>query len=137
MKKTTKDERLPLRQGDVLLVPIQTPADAELAPAPKDKRGIVLAEGETSFHHHWVFGRGAKLAHFRDSARVTKVLFVGRDGADLRVVGGGAGGVDRHESVNERAKKLGVDGLTPGAWEVRTQRQYTAEDELRSRAVAD
>jgi hypothetical protein len=130
-KKTTKRTggaaRLPVRQGDVLLVPIAAPAVADTTPAPTDARGLVLAEGESSGHHHQVFGRGCKLAHYRESARVVRVLFVGESGADLRVVGGGAGGVDRHERV----------ALAPGAWEVRTQRAFSHEDERLSRPVQD
>jgi hypothetical protein len=126
-KKTGAVVRLPVRQGDVLLVPISEPAASDLAAAPTDARGLVLAEGESSGHHHQVFGRGCKLAHYRESARVARVLFVGESGADLRVVGGGAGGVDRHEPV----------ALAPGAWEVRTQRAFSHEDERLSRPVQD
>lgn len=126
-KKNVKSETLPVRQGDVLLLPIQEPAEGVLELAPKDPRGIVLAEGETSGHHHQVFG-GAKLFRYRDTAAsMSRVLVVGAEGADLRVVGGGSGGVDRHVPVS----------LSPGAWEVRTQRQFSAEDERQSRQVAD
>lgn len=115
-----------VRQGDVLLVRRSDVNEKDLTPAPKDARGVVLAEGESSGHHHQVFGRGAKLMHFRDASAIARVLVVPRT-AELRVVGGGSGGVDRHTPIK----------LSPGTWEVRTQRAYSVEDDLRSRAVAD
>jgi len=106
-----------LRQGDVLL--IQCKVDpAKLAPVPKDARGIVLADGESSFHHHAVFGRGCKLFAFRDGG-AARVLTVGRSGAEVRVVGGGSGGVARHLPIE----------LAPGQWEIRLQRSWSLEDE--------
>lgn len=116
-----------IRQGDVLLQRADDVDVTELSPAPKDARGIVLAEGETSGHHHAVFGRGTKLFAFRsNSARQERVLVVGRGGAEVRVVGGGSGGVDRHTPVS----------LTPGKYRVRVQRTWSAEDE-RASNVAD
>jgi hypothetical protein len=114
------------RQGDVLFKKFETKPE-DLDPAPKDARGLVLAEGETSGHFHAVFGRGSKLFNFRDGGLSARVLVVGKAGAEVRVVGGGSGGVPRHHPVS----------LSSGTWEVRTQRQWTAEDEQRSRAVAD
>ncbi len=125
----TKKKAAPVghqRQGDVCLLRLDAvPVDIE--PAPKDGRGIVLAEGESSGHHHQVFGRGSKLMRFRDSANTARVLVVGREGAEVRVVGGGSGGVARHHPIQ----------LAPGAWEVRLQRQWTSEDEAKSRVVED
>jgi hypothetical protein len=116
-----------LRQGDVLLIRVAHPEAARLELAPRDARGLVLAEGESSGHHHQVFGRGAKLFRFRDNVNAARVLVVGRGGAELRVVGGGSGGVDRHTPI----------ALAPGAWEVRTQRAWSAEDEGRAMRAAD
>jgi hypothetical protein len=114
------------RQGDVLLIETTDSRDTE--PAPKDPRGLVLAEGESSGHHHQVFGRGAKLFRFKASAALAeRLLVVGEAGAELRVVGGGGGGVDRHTPIH----------LGPGKFLVRTQRAWTAADEQRHRAVAD
>jgi hypothetical protein len=118
---TTPKKRGICRQGDVLLVPVDT-APTGVIPAPKDVRGIVLAEGETSGHHHQVFGRGAKLFAFRAEGRQERMLHVGRSGAEVRVVGGGSGGVDRHTPVS----------LKPGAYLVRVQRAWSAEDERAS-----
>lgn len=111
------------RQGDVLLMRISAKA-AELEPAPKDARGLVLAEGETSGHYHAVFGKGAKLCRYKSSA-AQRVVVVPREGCTVRVVGGGAGGVDRHTPIS----------LASGKWAVRIQRAWTSE--LASRRVTD
>lgn len=100
-----------VRQGDVLLVP--TTSTKEMTPAPKDPRGIVLAEGETSGHHHQVFGRGARLMQYKQGGQ--RVLVVADAGAEVRVVGGGSGGVPRHEPI----------ALAPGKYEVRIQRSFS------------
>ena len=110
------------RQGDVLLIATSEVGDE---PEKKDPRGIVLAEGETSGHHHAVFGRGAKLMRFRDAARQERVVIVGKGGAEVRVVGGGSGGVDRHTPIR----------LEPGRYLQRVQRSWTSENY--SRAVED
>ncbi len=113
------------RQGDVLLMRVPSVVAEKLERAPKDARGIVLAEGETSGHHHQVFGRGAKLLRFRDTS-AARVLIVGRTGAEVHVIGGGSGGVPRHLPIS----------LAPGSYEIRLQRSWTAEDE-RSSQVQD
>lgn len=114
-----------VRQGDVLLRRMDAD-ESKLEPAPKDERGLVLAEGESSGHYHRVFGRGAKLMRFREG-NMARVLIVGREGAELRVVGGASGGVARHLPIQ----------VKPGMYEVRTQRAWTAGDEARSRQMAD
>lgn len=101
------------RQGDVLLLPVRA-GDEDLEPVPADPRGLVLAEGETSGHHHAVFGAGARLCRFR--ATPGRVVVVADAGADVRVVGGGSGGVDRHTPIS----------LAPGRYEVRIQRSWTS-----------
>ncbi len=117
-----------VRQGDVLLIPVADVPDADIAPAKEDARGLVLAEGETSGHHHAVFGRGARLMRFRSEARQELVVIVGRGGAEVRVVGGESGGVPRHHPVR----------LGPGKYLARVQRQWTSADEAaRSRTVND
>jgi hypothetical protein len=127
MKKPA-DRPLICRQGDVIAIEITPPAPERLQPAPKDPRGLVLAEGESSGHHHQVFGRGCKLFAFRDASNSARVLTVGQSGAELRVVGGGTAGRPRHELVKLPGGK---------SYEIRTQRQWTAEDEMKSRAVED
>lgn len=109
------------RQGDVILIP--TTDEPNGKPAPKDPRGLVLAEGDTSGHFHAVFGRGHKL--YQRATAGERMLVVARGGAELRVVGGGAGGVDRHTPVS----------LAPGKYLVRVQRSWTSENA--SRQVQD
>ena len=116
MKKKAASERtaaIMVRQGDVLLIPVAVDIDA-LEPAPKDARGLVLAEGETSGHHHAIFGHGAKLMRYRDNTARVVALVDG--GGEVRVVGGGSGGVDRHTPIT----------LAPGRYEVRVQRSFSA-----------
>jgi len=113
-----------VRQGDVLLLRLaKRPAASTIEAAPADPRGIVLAEGETSGHHHAVFGPRARLCQYRDGGG--RVLIVEREPAEVRVVGGGSGGVDRHTPVT----------LSPGSYEVRIQRSWTSA--LASRQVQD
>lgn len=90
---------------------------------PSDPRGIVLAEGESSGHHHAVFGRGAKL--FQRSASSDRVLTVVCGGAVVRTIGGGALGLDRHIAIP----------VTPGKRIVRVQRSWTSANA--SRRVVD
>lgn len=106
-----------IRQGDVLLICVSEPRETEAKPVA-DPRGVVLAEGETSGHHHAVFGRGAKLFRFRGPS-AERLLVVGRGGAEIRVVGGESGGVPRHHPVQVAA----------GKYVVRTQREWSIEQE--------
>lgn len=113
-----------VRQGDVLLRSIPASEAGKLEPAAQSENlralevahgGIALAEGESSQHGHFIFGSGSKLMRYKASpGRV--VVVVGEAGADMRVVGGGSGGVDRHTPI----------ALAPGHYEVRIQRAYTA-----------
>ena len=103
------------RQGDVILIRVSDDAAHDVVPSPKDPRGSVLAEGETSGHHHAVFGRGHKLFRFRDASG-QQLLVTGKNGAEIRVVGGGAGGVPRHEPIQ----------VAPGKYVIRTQRSWTS-----------
>ena len=112
------------RQGDVILIPTRPAKVVDIEPAPKDSRGVVLAEGETSGHHHGVVGRGCKLFLFSDG-RADRLLTVGKAGAEVRVVGGGSGGVDRHTPIS----------LKPGNYVVRIQRSWTSASA--SRQVQD
>lgn len=111
-----------VRQGDVLLMPSDGD-DATRTEVPADPRGLVLAEGESSFHHHAVFGRGNKL--FQRAASSDRVLTVARGGAVVRTVGGGALGLDRHIAIP----------VAPGSRTVRVQRSWTSANA--SRRVSD
>jgi len=105
----------PIRQGDVLLIPT-TEESGE--PAPADKRGLVLAEGERSGHWHAVIGSGHKLFQRAGTERMLQV--VGR-GATLKVIGDES----RHAPIT----------VPPGRWLVRVQRAWTSENA--SRQVID
>lgn len=118
------DQRKPMRQGDVILIPTKDPKGSSLEPEKADPRGIVLAEGETSGHHHAVFGNGVKLMRFKDTNRIDRLLQIGGESAEVRVVGGGSGGVDRHTPIT----------IGSGSWIVRVQREW---DEARARRVED
>lgn len=115
-----------IRQGDVLLIPVDSAtATGATEPAPADARGVVLAEGETSGHHHAVVGRSVKLMRFRDGRSDRLLEIGGASGAELRVIGGGSGGVDRHTPIS----------LSPGKFIVRVQRAW--DSSARARHVQD
>lgn len=101
-----------VRQGDVLLVPVKG-RPLEALDEAKDARGVVLAEGETSGHFHAVTGGEAHLFRFRDG-RANSLLEVGTGGATVRVIGGGAGGMDRHTPI----------AVEKGLYEVRLQKRW-------------
>lgn len=100
------------RQGDVLLIP--TKSAGELGEEVVDKRGVVLAEGETSGHFHGLVGRG-KLFSFRDSARQERLLRV-ESRSKVCVVGGEVGGTARHAALT----------IEVGDYVVRVQRTWTS-----------
>lgn len=114
------------RQGDCYLLRADDVDLSLVEPAPKDPRGLVLAEGETSSHYHVVVGKGAKLMKFRDAARQERLLIVGRAGAELRVIGGGSGDIPRHTPIS----------IAPGQFLARVQRAWNVQDE-RSEMGAD
>ncbi len=110
------------RQGDVILIQRKTmPKDGEEA---LDPRGVVLAEGETSGHHHQVFGTGAKLFNYKSTT--ARFLSVPSDSAEVRVVGGEVNGVPRHTAI----------ALHKGTYEVRIQRAWDSQ-RAASERVAD
>lgn len=117
-KKTTQ-----VRQGDVLLM--RAERHGELAQEPmRDPRGVVLAEGETSHHHHAFLGRGAGAKLFRFKMGSSDYLLdTGRTGGELRVVGGASGAgettVDRHTVIQ----------ITPGKYVSRVQREWSIAQE--------
>jgi len=72
-KKTVTTAPKMYRQGDVLIVAVdELPADAtELA---RDKRGVVLAEGEVTGHAHRIPSRHANLYRSESDARFLRVM---------------------------------------------------------------
>lgn len=105
MTKTT-DTRVPLAQGDVLLIPIAAIPSGVEPIAPRGGR-LVLAEGEATGHHHAVIEREAELfAPGEASALADRYLRVGPAGAVLTH--------DEHAPI----------AVPPGDWAVRPQREY-------------
>lgn len=70
MKKTTP--RM-YRQGDVLIVAV-TDLPENLTPVKRDKRGVVLAEGEVTGHAHRIPSRHATLYRSENEARFLRVM---------------------------------------------------------------
>ena len=73
MSKPTKPKRLMLRQGDVLIVSIDSIPDnsEEIA---RSGVGIVLAEGEITGHAHRIPERHASLYRSESDARYLRVM---------------------------------------------------------------
>jgi hypothetical protein len=92
----------PLRQGDVLLIPVdRIPDDAFVV---EFGSRIVLAEGEATGHAHAVLGEGVELVEADDETRYVEVI--GPRPAKLVH--------EEHETIS----------LQPGAYEVRRQREF-------------
>jgi len=111
------------RQGDIFFIRIESDEHGDVEPVPADPRGLVLAEGETSGHHHTLYGNGAKLFRFKDgSGRLLARL---TDDGEVRVEGPSSPAArPRHHAVT----------LSKGVWEIRPQRTWTAQQ---ARKVAD
>ena len=95
-----------LRQGDVLLVRIDTITDT-VTEVPRDGRGVVLAEGEMTGHFHGITSRSATLYRSESDARF------------LRVMGPAPVALDHqeHTTVN----------IPPGDYQVVIHHEYTPE----------
>ena len=91
-----------LRQGDVLLIPVDRVPDDGAVTASGWR--VVLAEGEATGHAHAVLAEEAELVETRDG---TLYLHVG--------------GTGTAELVHEEHDTIPI---APGAYEVRRQREY-------------
>lgn len=110
-----------LRQGDVLLVPVEgIPADAASAERDEANR-IVLAVGEKSGHAHAI--RDASVTAFRNESAAEDPA--NRALVDFIMVGG-SGATLKHEYVDERKADHEPIALAPGAYRVVQQRTYSA-----------
>lgn len=116
------------RQGDVLVVPVETiPPGAQ--PADRDEHGrVVLALGEASGHAHAI--RAEDVAAFRIE---TAEQDVNRALVDFILVGG-AGAQLAHEYESGKKAEHDTLHLAPGAYRVIQQREYSPEE---LRRVAD
>jgi predicted amidohydrolase len=101
--KEASMEREPVRQGDVLLIPVDNvPADAKRK--RRTKRGIVLAEGEATGHAHVVTEPSATEYHLKG-----RRYLLAAEGVTIQH--------DEHDTLT----------LDPGAWEIIGQYEYAPE----------
>lgn len=101
-----------LRQGDVLLVPISADDVQLMGYENKNKRhrklrGLILAEGEATGHHHRVLQRGRTTARIRtatvrSTSQTARVLTVPEGGAELVH--------DEHDTIKLEAGMFLVQG---------------------------
>jgi hypothetical protein len=105
-----------LRQGDVLLVPVESVPSRARA-IVDGRRRLVLAEGEATGHAHVVRGRRAQLLAHRSPTR--HYLLVEAEPATLVH--------EEHDPIR----------IPPGSYRVVRQREYEPRAELNWRAVAD
>lgn len=108
----------PLRQGDILLVPVER-LPARLTEAKRDQHErYVLAEGEHHGHAHAL--RGPNVTAFRNEAyegdpanrAMVDFILVGGSGADLK-----------HELATGAQAEHAPVSLAPGAYKVVQQRE--------------
>jgi hypothetical protein len=104
-KEIAMREMRPLRQGDILLVPIEKMPDG-LTEVPRENGRIVLAEGEATGHLHAI---KAPEASFRAE--------------DLEEIEGRFLAVEAEVALEHPEHDTIV--LEPGAYEVRRQREYS------------
>ena len=98
----------PIRQGDVLLVPIKAWPKAVLPVAPEDGR-VILARGEATGHHH-SFAMSDRVALFRED---------GNGGGLFLMVSGEAAALQHQEHDTLQ--------IPVGKWRVQGQREYSPE----------
>lgn len=123
---TTK--RVPIAQGDVLLIPRRSvPGDSREAATEAGRH--ILALGESTGHSHSVLAnRAAMFVADRPASGAALTigwLKVGTDGVAVEHL---------NADMATRADHLPID-LAPGIWEIRRQREWTDENE--PRIVAD
>lgn len=97
-------KRLPIRQGDVLLVPVESiPAKAKVK--ARDKGRVIIAYGEVTGHAHQIANPDSVGA---------EILTVGESATFIRLT-------KKAQLVHEEHGTLEV---LPGAWEYRPQREW-------------
>lgn len=113
-------ERLPVRQGDVLLLPVEDATPG--TPVAREGGRLILAHGEATGHHHAI-------------ADADVELFTIADGTDT------AAGLDLLLRVRSRAgatlthQEHGAVPVAKGDWIVRKPREYVRQ--AAPRPVAD
>lgn len=103
-----------LRQGDVLLIPMESMPAGQLSSVERENGRIVLAHGEITGHAHAIVDESAELVTAEQAAELY-LLVHGTEGVDL---------------VHEEHDTIRVPGAADGgtvAYEVRRQREYAPE----------
>jgi hypothetical protein len=113
-ENTVKNAKM-IRQGDVLLVPVDEIPD-EVRPVARVRGALILAEGELSGHAHAILDERADLYEFvaEDDIDEMRRRFLKVE-AEVALV---------HEEHAQIA-------LTPGTYEVRRQREYAPQERFR------
>lgn len=107
-KKTKKAERFMVRQGDVMVVAVDSiPTGAE--PVALDAGRVVLAYGEVTGHAHAFSRAASRSLSLRQDEKGLRYLDVGGGGATLRH--------EEHAPIE----------IPPGRYQVVRQREYTPE----------
>ena len=100
--------RKPIRQGDVLLVPVSS-APKNTKPVPRDAGRVILAYGEVTGHCHAIVDEHAEMVSVEDANELYLMVY-GTDSATLTH--------DEHASLT----------IDPGTYRVVYQREYVAPD---------
>ena len=100
--------RKPIRQGDVLLVPVNT-APKNTKPVPSDAGRVILAYGEVTGHCHAIVDEHAEMVSVEDAQELYLMVY-GNDSATLTH--------DEHAALT----------IAPGTYRVVLQREYVAPD---------
>jgi hypothetical protein len=132
-RKNALAEQKVYRQGDVWIYPI-SPADyrvhsrtAGATVTPDPEKGLILAEGEVTGHHH----RIPVPAPTKTRARPKVQLRVSRANGEVRILDVRDKPVDLVHEEHETIK------LPPGQYEVRIQREYAPTARSREVRVYD
>ena len=98
----------PIRQGDVLLVPVKS-LPKSLRPVEAEAGRVILARGEATGHHH-SFALSERVALFREDG----------SGGGLFLSVSGEAAMLTHQEHDALA-------IPPGKYEIRGQREYSPE----------
>lgn len=98
-----------IRQGDVLLIPVDTIPVSATKPVAREQGRLILAHGEVTGHAHAIVEETAELVT-ADQAAELYLLVHGTDPVSLVH--------DEHDTLT----------IAPGQYEVRRQREYAPEE---------
>lgn len=101
------NEPVLLRQGDVLLVPIEE-VPAAVLPLPREDGRVILAHGEVTGHAHAIVDESAELVSAEGAAELYLIVH-GTDPVALEH--------EEHDTIM----------IPPGKYERRMQREYSEE----------